>query len=230
MCIEDELDKALFNSYERAGRETGYWANYFLRELRKKGGLATIKRMLKPSRKTTVAPGLQALMDAGRIDLSVEAVALDPRFRAIFTDTEIAEAQRRLESLPAYMHRRSTSPEKNFPSEVDDDAEFSEGAIRRVTVNAYERDPDARAACIAKHGLRCIVCNMDFEAYYGKIGRGFIHVHHKKPLAMRRGEYSLRPSIDLIPVCPNCHAMLHTQTPPLGIDELRDMMRRTANS
>ncbi len=65
---------------------------------------------------------------------------------------------------------------------------------------------------------------MSFQERYGEIGRGFIHVHHRKPLALRRAEYKLRPTIDLVPVCPNCHAMLHTKTPPLGVDELREIM------
>jgi 5-methylcytosine-specific restriction protein A len=226
MSIEDELDQVLLDLYRRAGQETGYWGNYYLRELRNKGGLATAKRLLKPSRRTGVAAGLQALIDAGRVDLSVEAVALEQRFRALFTEDELAEARRRLEDLPEFTRRKPVSPESNFPGDVSDDSEFIEGALRRVTVNAYERDPAARAACIKKYGLRCAVCDMSFEERYGPIGRGFIHVHHKKPLALRRGEYRLRATTDLVPVCPNCHAMLHTQNPPLGVDELRDVLRK----
>ncbi|HET8760248.1 MAG TPA: HNH endonuclease [Nitrospiria bacterium] len=122
--------------------------------------------------------------------------------------------------------RRMIPPDSNFPDEVGDDEEFIEGAVCQRTVNAYERDPRARAACIAKHGLRCGVCGMSFERRYGSIGRGFIHVHHKKPLAGRGGEYKLRPTVDLAPVCPNCHAMLHTQEPPLSIEELRTIMQQ----
>ncbi len=225
MSIEDTLHQTLLANYTRAGRETGYWGNYFLREVRRKGGLATMRRMLRPSRPTDVAPGLQALIDAGRTDLSVESVALDPRFQELFSEAELAEARRRLASLPDFLERRPRPPEVNFSDQLDEGPEFTEGALRRVTVNAYERDPAARAACIARHGLRCAVCEMSFEERYGSIGRGFIHVHHKKPLALRRGEYRLRAGADLAPVCPNCHAMLHTQDPPLGIDELRTLIQ-----
>ena len=226
MTLADALHQTLLDNFTRAGRETGYWGRYFLRELRKKGGLATTQRMLLPSRPETIAPGFQALIDAGRTDLSVEATALEPRFRTLFTEAELAEARKRLDGLPDYTRRRPTEPEANFPDELGDDAEFTEGGLRRVTVNAYERNPAARAACIAKHGLRCAVCDMTFAERYGSIGRRFIHVHHKKPLAMRRAEYRFRPTIDLAPVCPNCHAMLHTQNPPLGIDELRTIMQQ----
>ncbi|MGI2172402.1 HNH endonuclease [Shewanella sp. MF05960] len=60
---------------------------------------------------------------------------------------------------------------------------FTEGALKQVTINAYERDPKARKACIAKFGAICQVCDFDFEKTYGAIGKGFIHVHHKVDLA-----------------------------------------------
>ena len=111
--------------------------------------------------------------------------------------------------------RTTTPPDANFPDELGDEAEYPGDARKRVTVNAYERDPAARSACIKKHGLRCAICKMTFEQRYGSIGRSFIHIHHK------RRTPRIDPIKDLIPVCPNCHAMLHTQKPPLGIDELQ---------
>lgn len=55
----------------------------------------------------------------------------------------------------------------------------------------------------------CYICGLNFEAYYGEIGQGFIHVHHKRPLSEIGQEYTVDYKNDLIPVCPNCHAMLH---------------------
>lgn len=74
-----------------------------------------------------------------------------------------------------------------------------------VWVNRYERDVKERKKCIAEKGLCCYVCGMNFEDVYGEIGRDFIHVHHIKPLAGNGQDISE----NLIPVCPNCHAMLH---------------------
>jgi 5-methylcytosine-specific restriction protein A len=70
---------------------------------------------------------------------------------------------------------------------------------------------------------------MSFEECYGEIGKGFIHVHHKKPLAACRGSYQLDPEKDLVPVCPNCHAMLHTSDPPLSVEELKSIMGQRVN-
>ena len=113
-----------------------------------------------------------------------------------------------------------------YPDEVRDSETFREGAIRRVTVNAYERDPIARQRCIEHYGYQCSVCQCDFEEVYGEIGRGFIHVHHLRPLSGIAEEYEIDPVADLRPVCPNCHAMLHRRSPPYTIDELRSLLMR----
>lgn len=102
---------------------------------------------------------------------------------------------------------------------------YHEGAPHQVTVNAYERSVGARAACIAHWGLTCVACGFNFEKFYGKVGRGYIHVHHLKPLASVRSDYVLDPVNDLVPVCPNCHAMIHRADEPYSIDEIREMIR-----
>lgn len=121
-------------------------------------------------------------------------------------------------------------PESNFPDDILGRERYSEGALRRITVNAYERDSKARAACLVEHGLRCAVCSISFSEVYGEIGEGFIHVHHKKPLASIRSEYRVDPILDLIPVCPNCHAMLHARRPPFEIEELKAIVERKRRS
>lgn len=99
-----------------------------------------------------------------------------------------------------------------------------EGAVKRVSVNAYERNPVARKQCIRAHGCRCAACGFDFESVYGEIGRGFIHVHHLRPLSSIGESYVLDPVRDLIPLCPNCHAMVHRSNPPATIDALRELI------
>jgi hypothetical protein len=113
-----------------------------------------------------------------------------------------------------------------FPDDLSDDVDFTEGGRKTVTVNAYERDPRARRVCISIHGLRCSVCDMSFEEEYGPIGEGFIHVHHLKAVAAQKTKYRLRPMTDLAPVCPNCHAMLHTRNPPLTVEQLQSILRK----
>lgn len=89
-----------------------------------------------------------------------------------------------------------------------------------MLVNRYERDAAARSAAIAHYGCKCCVCGFNFEKKYGKLGHGFIHVHDVVDLASIGAEYVVDPVKDLRPVCPNCHAMLHTEKPAMQIDQL----------
>ena len=100
-----------------------------------------------------------------------------------------------------------------------------EGSIREINVNAYERNPKARRKCIAHYGSKCVVCQFDFESRYGEIGKGFIHVHHEKPIATIGEEYEIDPIADLKPVCPNCHAIIHKRKPAFSIEEVRAILR-----
>ena len=68
------------------------------------------------------------------------------------------------------------------------------------------------------------MCEFDFEENYGEVGVGFIHVHHIVPVAEIGETYQVDPINDLIPVCPNCHAMIHKRKPPYSIKEIKDMM------
>ncbi|MDI1238648.1 MAG: HNH endonuclease [Polaromonas sp.] len=108
------------------------------------------------------------------------------------------------------------------PSEEKD---YFEGATTSVVVNKYERDPKARKACIDHFGAKCRVCDMTFKEKYGaKLGGEFIHVHHVVPLSSIKKTYKVNPLKDLVPVCPNCHAMLHNGN--LGPDELRRHLKK----
>lgn len=111
-----------------------------------------------------------------------------------------------------------------IPDEISTPERYSEGALRRIAVNAYERDPRARKACIDHHGPNCSICGFTFGERFGDIGEGFIHVHHLRPLSNIGKNYEVDPISDLIPVCPNCHAMLHRKTPPFTPEELRSLI------
>lgn len=93
--------------------------------------------------------------------------------------------------------------------EVAEPTTYYEGATKTISVNAYERNPEARRKCIEHYGYDCFVCGFNFEKVYGEIGKGYIHVHHLKPLSEIKEGYLVDPIKDLRPVCPNCHALLH---------------------
>ena len=112
-----------------------------------------------------------------------------------------------------------------LPEEVVDPDLYSEGATKAISVNTFERSAEARNKCLEHHGYKCAVCEFDFESVYGSLGKAYIHVHHIVPISEIRAEYKLSPISDLVPVCPNCHAMIHRTTPVLTIEELKTHMR-----
>lgn len=111
-----------------------------------------------------------------------------------------------------------------YGDEIKNPETVPEGTKKEIVVNRYERSTEARAKCIAAHGCKCAVCGMDFEKMYGEIGRGFIHVHHIVPISTIGKEYELDPVKDLVPVCPNCHSMMHKKEPPYTVDELKEII------
>jgi len=70
------------------------------------------------------------------------------------------------------------------------------------------------------------------STYYGtrfernqKLRQKVIEIHHIKPMYSIKGEISVNPYINLVPLCSNCHKMIHRKMKePLTIDELKRNM------
>jgi hypothetical protein len=79
--------------YRRAKDEAHYNATLFLRMLSEVGPFETAERLV-----TSNAPsdGFTALWERGRLDLTVEALVLQPRYRGLFDDDLLDAARRRL--------------------------------------------------------------------------------------------------------------------------------------
>jgi 5-methylcytosine-specific restriction protein A len=117
-------------------------------------------------------------------------------------------------------------PTNTITEEVSDYKAYFEGATKKVAINVYERNPEAREKCLKHYGFDCYICDFNFERVYGPVGKDFIHVHHLKPLSEIGERYLLDPIKDLRPVCPNCHAIIHRRNPPFTVQELRDILMR----
>lgn len=107
---------------------------------------------------------------------------------------------------------------------------FLEGKSKDITQTRYERNPEARKRCLKHYGYFCRVCEFNFEQNFGEVGKGFIHVHHINQISEIGKEYEVDPIKDLIPVCPNCHAMIHSKRPAYTIDEIKEIRTTTYNS
>lgn len=98
--------------------------------------------------------------------------------------------------------------------ELDDDFSPSkEGRIQLRLHKVRERDPKLRKKAIEifikkNGGIFCEVCKFSFEEKYGDLGKGFIEVHHLKPIS--EYEDDEKTSIENLKlVCANCHRMIH---------------------
>ncbi|WP_447042931.1 HNH endonuclease [Vreelandella sp. H-I2] len=112
----------------------------------------------------------------------------------------------------------------NCPTETENEEDFPEGARLKVFVNRYERSRKARTACIAKHGASCFFCGFDYGERYGDAYSGFIHVHHIVPISKIGKKYKVNFEKDLVPVCPNCHAVIHFGGETLSLDEAKRVL------
>ncbi|MBQ6944799.1 MAG: HNH endonuclease [Ruminococcus sp.] len=119
-----------------------------------------------------------------------------------------------------------------LPEELDKEQfqTLVEGAKKRITINAYERNPKAKAICIShyrvknKGRIKCEICDFDFGTVYGEAFSDKIVVHHIKEISSIGKDYEVDPIKDLLPVCPNCHLIAHSKTPAYTPDEIRSML------
>ena len=110
-----------------------------------------------------------------------------------------------------------------YPDDIEDNNLY-EGTKKQITVNAYERNSQARKECIQHYGYKCQICEFNFEKVYGEIGKDFIHVHHIVDISTIGENYKVDPIKDLIPVCPNCHAILHKKGLAYSIKEMKNLI------
>jgi len=89
----------------------------------------------------------------------------------------------------------------------------------------HERSGAARQACLAHYGYTCFVCKANLRTRYRGLTMELIHVHHEEPLSSSEGLRTVDPIADMKPVCPNCHAVIHSRNPPYSVAELGRMVQ-----
>lgn len=115
---------------------------------------------------------------------------------------------------------------QGVPSNEEDQLEsFVEGSKTLRYVTTYERNPRYRKLALALHGLTCKACDVDMGKRYGAYAQGLIHVHHVVPVSTYELPKSIDPLTDLVPVCPNCHAVIHRKkTATLSVADIRKLL------
>jgi predicted HNH restriction endonuclease len=99
---------------------------------------------------------------------------------------------------------------------------FDEGFKVEIVREIAKRDKAVVIAAKEKYGTKCSVCKFDFGKTYGLHGDGFIEMHHLFPISLGKRKTKVE---DLLPVCPNCHRMLHRGSVLLEIEELKEIIK-----
>lgn len=92
LALEKAWHREMLQIYADA-KAINYNASYFIRMVEEMGGLAAAKRLINDAQPSD---GFTRLWELGRLDISVEARALKPEHRPLFSSEEINGCRRRL--------------------------------------------------------------------------------------------------------------------------------------
>jgi len=111
----------------------------------------------------------------------------------------------------------------------DESITIQEGVKKLVETKVYKRSLTLRKIAIDYYtkndDILCDTCNFSFNNFYGNIGKGYIEIHHIKPIFKYEDEElgkAIEEALDNVtPLCSNCHRMIHKNwRQPLQIDYL----------
>ena len=115
------------------------------------------------------------------------------------------------------------------PDEEEEEKQRLEGRMTEAKVLRRQRNCQARQQCLEASGYKCYICGFDFEKTYGEIGKGFLEVHHKRPISTYDEEHEI-PQSELVALCSNCHSMVHRRKEAMDVDELKNIVQNKQNN
>ena len=92
--ITKEFTAAMVDIYRRVVKDTGYRPTYFLQMVTETGGHEAAIHLIHASQPSD---GYTELYKRKRLDLTVEALVLHPKWVSLFSDQDRAKARKRLE-------------------------------------------------------------------------------------------------------------------------------------
>lgn len=125
-----------------------------------------------------------------------------------------------LDYVESLIHHINTSDEYKYHL-------YDESKVSVISTKQIYRSQKAKTECLCLKGCYCNICGFDFEKVYGKLGKDYIEVHHITPigeLSSAEGYEGTDPQKDLIPLCSNCHSMIHRRKVPYQPDEIKALL------
>jgi len=121
----------------------------------------------------------------------------------------------------------------------NDEQKYFEGDIKTKVkeVSTAKRNILARKKCLEYYfpndqNYSCILCGFNFKNAYGVYGETFIEVHHIESHTIKskiKGRHEIDPIKDLIPVCSNCHSIIHREKPAMTIEKIKEIISSNKN-
>lgn len=105
--------------------------------------------------------------------------------------------------------------------------DFLEGE-KRATLTTV-RSAKLRDAAKQHWGVDCYCCGFEFADFYGSFAVGSAIVHHLELFTSAKGKRRRSTVDDVRVVCANCHYFINLTNPPMGVDELRELLAERWN-
>jgi hypothetical protein len=163
--------------------------------------------------------GFTHLYERQRLDLTVEALVLRPKWHGLFVRDTLVAARQRLEAYHhEFAHDDWDGTETPRPRPTPSAADIADIPARRVETASYRILRDTELARLVKqlHNYQCQLCGHTITL---PDGSQYAEAHHIQPLGSpHNGPDSIG---NILCLCPNHHAELDYLVISLGLELLR---------
>jgi predicted HNH restriction endonuclease len=147
---------------------------------------------------------------------SVDFINLAQKYSADQKKSNRFELLVHIDEIPKHFFQSNDLLDENFD-------EFVEGFKNEIIKENSYRDRKLIDAAKKHFEPTCAICKFNFEKTYGLHGKGFIEMHHLIPISEGKRISTVK---DLVPVCSNCHRMLHKGKITLDVEDIKKMIQK----
>lgn len=191
---------------------------------------ASIKRHFKEKENKQISSILE-LNDIEELEAVLHRMSSAQRY--VYERRKQTKNEEGLQRYISFLKQRNSSRQISNHQSIPIDEEIqkaTEGFVSEVKFFRNKRSRAIRNQCAERDNYTCQVCGFNFEKVYGEGGKGFIEIHHTKPLSSYDGEHEVLLK-DLVALCSNCHSMVHYGGKDvLDVDELKEIYEQNKSS
>lgn len=198
-----DFTKALHTTYQMAVDEAKYRAPYFHQMLVERYGFDTACHLIMSKDATT---GFTRMFEVNRLDLTVEAVVLNPKWFRLFEKEILQTAYDRLKDFGYIFPVDAWNPKIESPApETPRALDIAEPETVRIFQQSYRilRDTEVSRKAKMLNNYKCQICGHRIEL---PDGQPYVEAHHIKPLGRPHDGPDILENV--ICVCPNHHTEL----------------------